>query len=1397
MKISRQSICISLITLGLINIYRSLPGVAQIIPASDDVGTNVTITGTKFSIDGGSQTGNNLFHSFENFSLETGESANFIVTPSIQNILSRVVSGNASIIDGLIEVTGGNAANLYFINPAGILFGTNAQLNLQGSFTATTSNRVDFGGSQFNTLGTNEFTTLIGEPTGFIFTDSDPGSVVNTGTLSVSEGQSLMLLGGSVINTGQLSAPGGQITLTAVPGSNLVRIGQVDRLLSLEVEPISDSTEVIEGLSLPELLTGGNLANASEITFGTDGTLKLTSASELEVTSGTVITAGILEVVDTLGGSINVLGNRVALIDADINASGYNGGGIVRIGGGYQGQESVINATRTYVDDESIITVDALQTGNGGSAIVWADELTAFYGYASALGGVNGGNGGFIEISGKESLLFDGSVTLDALNGIDGTLLLDPTNINIVADVGADDGQLGDNEVLFGDSPDANFEIGEIFLESLDGTLLLQATDDITIAPGVALNFVAGGPITFQAGNSFSMDQTDSIIASGRDLTITASDITTGTIDTSVNGLLDAGDIILSASAGEISTSALNALATDSGNGGQVFLSATGDINTGDINTFAEAATGNSGQGGNINISVENGNITTNILRSFSNSAPPASGNIGLSENGGSITLDTENGNVRTGDIFSFTVGRLGNADSTGGSVQITAANGAITTNNLETFAFSDIGELGQGGAINLSTDGTVNVGETNPNLIPIDSNVAAIDITSTLGSITTEDINNSGLQGGAININAFDQVTTGILDTQGFNDLGGDIVIETDSLLTVNGTFLDQNGLTASISSADNETGGSITIQHGGGPRNIPFSVGDASINGTEGIIASRADNTIVPVRSFPGNYIQDNISILTTISSEMTTSESGENVILPEITAILPESITIPPQDTLHVQSRAPSQEIPDLKLDTDIENLVYRLEANFTSQYEARIGRIGETPIKTLNEIQNELIQVEQSTGVRPAIIYAFFLSPNGYLSRLSNSNNENIWQFRSDGGIIDYSNQFLYGYSEAERSTSKLFLMVVSGQGQPILKSTEFTFSDIASNIEGLQRDLAFDLTNAWVNPARTLYQALITPIESHLENQNINNLVFIMDVNLRSLPLATLKPEEENQETSKSQSAATEFAIDFPVPVLQDSNGNFIIDKYSVGLMPSVSLTDTGYQDINPVRLLAMGNSKFESSDSKRLENLPGVESELDFLDQRFDDWHSIIRKEELFTQETLQTLLKNLDINILHLATHAVFDSIDPTNSLIYFNGDEHISLAEFSKLNLENIDLLTLSACETAVGDDQSELGFAGLAYQLGVKTALASLMNVSDTGTLALMTEFYTHLEEAPIKAEALRQAQLAMKNGLVKISDGSLIVTRQEPYSLQGSMAQAPDQVFSHPSYWAGFTMVGNPW
>jgi CHAT domain-containing protein len=104
--------------------------------------------------------------------------------------------------------------------------------------------------------------------------------------------------------------------------------------------------------------------------------------------------------------------------------------------------------------------------------------------------------------------------------------------------------------------------------------------------------------------------------------------------------------------------------------------------------------------------------------------------------------------------------------------------------------------------------------------------------------------------------------------------------------------------------------------------------------------------------------------------------------------------------------------------------------------------------------------------------------------------------------------------------------------------------------------------------------------------------------------------------------------------------------------------------------------------------------------------------------------------------------------------------------------------------------------MGFAGLALQSGVRSALASLWYVSDAGTLALMSEFYQQLKNIPLKAEALRQTQIAMLKGKVYLRERQLVNSRGD-ISLPPALAESQETNLSHPFYWASFTLIGSPW
>ncbi|WP_424408531.1 CHAT domain-containing protein [Microcoleus sp.] len=299
-------------------------------------------------------------------------------------------------------------------------------------------------------------------------------------------------------------------------------------------------------------------------------------------------------------------------------------------------------------------------------------------------------------------------------------------------------------------------------------------------------------------------------------------------------------------------------------------------------------------------------------------------------------------------------------------------------------------------------------------------------------------------------------------------------------------------------------------------------------------------------------------------------------------------------------------------------------------------------------------------------------------------------------------------------------------------------------------------------------AEKLYGLLIAPLEANLQEQNINTLLFSMDAGLRSLPLAALYDGKQ-----------------------------FLVEKYSFSQIPAFFLTDTSYQSLQNASVLAMGSAEFN-----QLDPLPSVPTELNTI---VTLWQGKSFLNEQFTLNNLRSQRRQNPYQIIHLATHSEFKPGVASNSFIQL-WDAKLKLNDLRKLGWSNppVELLVLSSCRTALGDKQSELGFAGLAFQAGVKSALASLWYVSDEGTLALMSEFYHQLKTAPIKAEALRQAQIAMIKGQVSIENGVL----RGPFAVSSQrggenslpllkIESAGDINLSHPYFWAAFTMIGSPW
>ncbi|MUG91339.1 filamentous hemagglutinin N-terminal domain-containing protein [Scytonema sp. UIC 10036] len=543
--------------LSFISTLASEQVVAQSITAesgANGTGTLVTPDGNRIDITGGklSRDGTNLFHSFEKFGLDSNQIVNFLSNPQVRNILGRVVGGDASTINGIIQMTGGNS-NLFLMNPSGIVFGPNASLNVPASFMATTANSIGFGSNWFNATGTNNYAALVGTPNTFAFTMSQPGAIVNAGNLAVSEGQNLTLLGGTVANTGQLKAPGGNITVASIPGNNMVSIRQEGNLLSLEVRsPLPTENRptnwALQILSLPELLTGGNVGNATGIRVNNDGTVSLTgSGVKIYTKSESLISSGTIDASSTLPGKS---GGAVQVLDKT-DAGILLGGNIVSNGGNI-----TLNTTRSVTLTNDV----ALSTGKdvGGDITVVGPinsdsvnslrslEITAGTGNVNVnqtIGGNERNPLNRVNISGKTvtivSVLTQGDLELQAQESLTvenkleagGNMRLESLQGNLILK----DKQLSSSGNIRLESPKGDLILenshlsssGKIELLARDtvqvkdtasNTSLVRAQKNLSIQGKQGININAlNNPLSwFQSGGNFSLVSDGVITGNGR-----------------------------------------------------------------------------------------------------------------------------------------------------------------------------------------------------------------------------------------------------------------------------------------------------------------------------------------------------------------------------------------------------------------------------------------------------------------------------------------------------------------------------------------------------------------------------------------------------------------------------------------------------------------------------------------------------------------------------------------------------------------------------------------------------------------------------------------------------------------------------------------------------------------
>ena len=280
-------------TVGAIAVWENY-ALAQIVPDTTLGSENSTVTSTDTvdAINGGATRGTNLFHSFQEFNVNQGRAAYFNQPIGIENILTRVTGANPSNIQGTLGVAGGNA-NLFLINPNGIIFGQNASLDVRGSFVGTTANAIGFGEQGFFSATDPKTPPLLTiQPSALFFNQTNIGSIENrsiapAGTnlsgqpvagLRVPNGQSLLLLGGDIaINGGRLYALGGRVQLGGIASSGTVGLNANGSNLNLNLpdEPVKANVSLTNGAVVNVAANGGGTIdiNAKNVDISVNSSL--------------------------------------------------------------------------------------------------------------------------------------------------------------------------------------------------------------------------------------------------------------------------------------------------------------------------------------------------------------------------------------------------------------------------------------------------------------------------------------------------------------------------------------------------------------------------------------------------------------------------------------------------------------------------------------------------------------------------------------------------------------------------------------------------------------------------------------------------------------------------------------------------------------------------------------------------------------------------------------------------------------------------------------------------------------------------------------------------------------------------------------------------------------------
>ncbi|MCC5660815.1 filamentous hemagglutinin N-terminal domain-containing protein [Nostoc sp. XA010] len=722
--------------------------------------SSIKLEGNNSIIEGGTQAGGNLFHSFREFSVLTNGAALFNNAADIQNIISRVTGGSASTIDGIIRANG--TANLFLINPNGIIFGQNASLNIGGSFVGTTANALQFGNRGFfsatdknipsplltinpSALLFNQINQNAGiQNSSVAFAGKDPAGFDAFG-LRVPDGKSLLLVGGNVsMDGGRLNANGGRVELGGLGEPGTVALGVDGDNLSLRfpnnvarasVSLTNQAAIYVEGTG------GGNIA---------------VNARNLEILGGSILSGGIGR---GLGTPETVAEDITLNATGEIKVAGSGVVNLVGLGSKGNGGNITIDSDSFSLQDDALLTASTYGQGNAGAVAVQArnavDLASGDILSTVSAGGV--GKGGNIDINAATLSLTDGaqlltltreaSDTQPAGRGDAGNV-----NVNVTGAVEISGEKNGSVSAIFstvqtgtiGNGGNITIDSGSFSLrdraqleastrgQGNAGNVTVRAQDAVSLADGYIFSMVEAGGVG-KGGNIDINAATLSLIDSAQLQTVTGGASATqpagqgdaGNVNINVTGIVDiagekngfvsailsnvetgtvgnAGNITIDSGSFSLRDRAqLEALTSGRGNAGNVTVRARDAVSLADANILSTVEAGGVGKGGNIDINAATLSLIDSAQLQTATRKASATQPAGRGD-AGNVNVNVTGAVKISGEKNGFVSAILSNVE-TG-----TIGNGGNITINSGSFSLRDRAQvaastLGQGNAGNVT----------------------------------------------------------------------------------------------------------------------------------------------------------------------------------------------------------------------------------------------------------------------------------------------------------------------------------------------------------------------------------------------------------------------------------------------------------------------------------------------------------------------------------------------------------------------------------------------------------------------------------------------------------------------------------------------------------------------